>query len=516
MPKKYKLKFFIFFSWLFFYLSYFKTQIVPYKYNNYFKSNNFIVNGKVTQYSSILYVKSNSKYIQLETLNYIRDYRSNQLKCLLNDGQSYYLVPISNILSISLMQTKYNVNQLYKISCKLEKQIENLNQLSIALIDKQDFEEKKNQTKYVLFQKPIILKLNDTKKKNIVNCVHSIYNLSSSKKSKLINWLKFMKKTGYDKVVLYFVDNHNDFFKILGQKFGLFIQIYGHNITENEICKWHKQKTELFHQDSQYKSLLDWCLLSMKINLDINDEMTKNTHERLHSNDCLMKNLHEYQYISNYDFDEFIFPRSFYTDHIRNINKTKVCYKNNNKSFIKIYDFIENLEKKYGKKVAYYQFENVNMLGKHEIIRKALLSNNTKFIDYSFSKTHLNFTINNLLDKNLFQSFQQSISLFDCMNKTIYKNTNLDSKWNNYIAASINNRAGKSIYNTDYTLSYNQHFAWTISNGSKKVSIPLSIGYVNHFRDSDLFFNREYSLKNLFLDWEYYNFLWYNEHIFSS
>ncbi|RNA02410.1 hypothetical protein BpHYR1_038321 [Brachionus plicatilis] len=408
------------------------------------------------------------------------------------------------------MQTKYNVNKLYKISCKLEKNIQNLDEILVALIDMRDFDQKNFEKKFVVYQKPIILNRNETKKKKIINCVHTINNLDFSKKLKLINWLDIQKKIGYEKIFLYFLDNPEDYFELLDKKFGSFIQIIGHEITENKICKWHKQKVNEFPQNPKYKTLLDSCLLSMKINFDIRDLYIKNTHERLNSNDCLMKNHHEYQYISNYDFDEFIFPRSFETDHVKNVNKSKMCEKNADLKFLKIHDYIENLEQKYGNKVAYFQFENVNMLIKHEIIRNILKSNKTQNLEYFSPGIRLRFTSRNSNDQNLLNSFKQSIWLFDCMNKSIVQNGDLDPKWNNHFGAFINNRAGKSIYNTDYTLSYNQHFAWTITKESKKISVPLKIGYVSHFRDSDLGLNIEYSIQNLFLDFEYYKFLFTN------
>ncbi|RNA21174.1 hypothetical protein BpHYR1_011251 [Brachionus plicatilis] len=337
--------------------------------------------------------------------NWYYDYKSEHIRCLVTNQDNFYLIPVSNTLTISLMQTKYKVKKLYQISCNLEKNIQNLDEILVALID---------------------------------------------------------------------MHNPEDYFELLDKKFGSFIQIIGHEITENNICKWHKQKVNEFPQNSEYKTLLDSCLLSMKINFDLRDHYIKNTHERLNSNDCLMKNRHEYQYISNYDFDEFIFPRSFETDHVKNVNESNICEKN---------DDIKFLERKYGNKVAYFQFENVNMLIKHEIIMKILKSNETQNLEYSSSGIRLRFTSKNSNDQNLLNSFKQNIWLFDCMNKTIFQNSDLNPKWNNYIGALVNNRAGKSIYNTDYTLSYNQHFAWTITKESRKVSVPLKVGYVSHFRD---------------------------------
>jgi hypothetical protein len=51
------------------------------------------------------------------------------------------------------------------------------------------------------------------------------------------------------------------------------------------------------------------CAQSHKKHFFVSDGYVFNSHERLQTNDCLLRLKHEYQYVTNYDVDEIIFPR---------------------------------------------------------------------------------------------------------------------------------------------------------------------------------------------------------------
>ena len=79
--------------------------------------------------------------------------------------------------------------------------------------------------------------------------------------------------------------------------------------------------------------------------------LVDNSHERLQSNDCLMKYRYEYQYVTNYDIDEFILPRK-----VTNKNKNKIECKANQTRLVghekntdySIYEFAKDLGREYG------------------------------------------------------------------------------------------------------------------------------------------------------------------------
>jgi hypothetical protein len=163
----------------------------------------------------------------------------------------------------------------------------------------------------------------------------------------------------------------------------------------------------------------------------------------------------------------------------------------------------------YGSDKAYFSFENVNLLTNYTKIKQKLLEyKNQTFISYNSTLTVTNYSIITENDKNLVNAVRDMQDLINCLNETIKKNVKLHPKWNNYFGSLVNNREGKSIYNTDLTLSYNQHFAWSIKDGTKRQRVPLEYGYVSHFRDIDLRIIADYSIQNYYFDVELYNFIY--------
>ena len=92
-------------------------------------------------------------------------------------------------------------------------------------------------------------------------------------------------------------------------------------------------------------------------------------------------------------------------------------------------------------------------------------------------------------DRNYLERIIQLNELFNCVNNSVP--VELNSKWLNPFAFRINYRMWKSIYNTDFIDSYNQHIGASFVTSSIKrwlfrrgVNVPISRGSVNHFRDT--------------------------------
>ncbi len=86
------------------------------------------------------------------------------------------------------------------------------------------------------------------------------------------------------------------------------------------------------------------CKKAYHKHFNSSDSLVNNSHERLQSNDCLLRYSFEYQYVTNYDVDEVIIPRSkkFYRD--------LISYPSNNDSLntrldqpVNIYDYTASL-----------------------------------------------------------------------------------------------------------------------------------------------------------------------------
>ncbi len=71
----------------------------------------------------------------------------------------------------------------------------------------------------------------------------------------------------------------------------------------------------------------------------------------------------------------------------------------------------------------------------------------------------------------------------------------------------------KSIFNTELTLSINQHYAEDVKSKSKRIRVPIDFGYVNHVRDEDLGSGvkphniLKYSIQSIRIDVEYLNYM---------
>ena len=260
----------------------------------------------------------------------------------------------------------------------------------------------------------------------------------------MINWIQFQKEIVYDKVVFYFLNETETFKNFLNKKFGSFIQIIDHQTSASQVCGWHQKLTEISPNNAFVQSILGYCLRSLVVNFDLKDEYMKNSHERLCSNDCLMKSKFEFEYLTNYDFDEFIFPRLFNTKYLTDIIGKKDCTNGIISTKVSITDYIKRLESIYGNNIASFSFENVNMLTEHSLVEKQILEfDNSENLKYNVNNLNIEMTIYSNKDKMYLNSYQKYEPYFECMNSTIGLNKNLNPKWNKYMGLLVNNRYGK-------------------------------------------------------------------------
>lgn len=244
-------------------------------------------------------------------------------------------------------------------------------------------------------------------------------------------------------------------------------------------------------------------------------------------------------YLTNYDIDEFIFPRLFNKNYQQDLleqprdnlnmyekfnNDVQKAYRRHN-----MLDYINYLNSIFGERVAQFHFENYLILNEYEhLYDKIFLNvlnreNGMLVLDYENHQrqTNLRFRIdeNNRADMSYFESFKV-LSQLVSTHKTKYINqtsewlSKIGSKWQNPLASLLDNRNGKSIFNTDYTISINPHKATRIRADSFRISVPIKYGFASHFRDEDISSRDEYGpkvytypIRTLVLDIEYFYFL---------
>jgi hypothetical protein len=263
---------------------------------------------------------------------------------------------------------------------------------------------------------------------------------------------------------------------------------------------------------------------------------------------------HVYQYITNNDIDEFIFPRKFDTNYqVRavpdlglslNSSGQVDCEKLLDSKYPSIIssnytmiEYIESLNKKFGANSAMFAFENFVALNLgEEFYEKTIMKDNfTSFDNVTGRRSleyrnptgycHLRFQIDAFGTAH-YESIKTLRGFTVCLNKTVLepKTKHLVNRWRNPLLALVNNRYGKSISNTDFVYSLNPHSATQIKGGTEKRFLGAEHGIVSHYRSQDIGTGLvsyqetrylENSITMLKVDIEYFMFLVRNYKLFA-
>lgn len=101
--------------------------------------------------------------------------------------------------------------------------------------------------------------------------------------------------------------------------------------------------------------------------------------------------------------------------------------------------------------------------------------------------------------------------LLECYNRTIINSNKIHLIWNASYALLMNDRLGKSIFNTNLTFTCTQHISDYLEPGAKNLLISVDENYVAHFRNNfkTFFINQKLTFSNFLLDVELYQFFAY-------
>lgn len=501
---------------------------------NVFPTQNWIVNSQILQFSSVVSLFGNSS-IEIESIilvNYDNQIKAHEnISCLLKvDTFLFISKSYDDLLEHGITGNKYGNPALFKIKCHFRSKIftQNLtDNIHVAIIDTRNYMNIKENISNILFHKPRVFFRHKPKKQAVINCVHMVSNLDTNKKYlKLTNWIRIQKEIGFSKIQLYLYNigslRTNELRKEFGEEF---LNLIEYKANYNNLCAWQMNKCKQYPDSLFYKNLMRYCSESFRIYFDISDDMVKNFHERLCTNDCLLNSKYKYEYLTNYDFDEIIFPRKFNLKYhlMESVNENSSClsYKkelDDEKTEFKIYDYIRKINNFYGDKIAYFHFENVLFLNNFQFIKNQAVEiymdfseSESKFfreIVYKQPENSINFTIDLKNDLKFLESLKNYEKYIDCLNETIMEHLDSDSKWNNLFCTLVNYRNGKSVYVTDLTESLNQHLGERIRPGSTWLRVPIEFGFVSHFREQDFELPLKYPFSYVNLDIEYYKFLY--------
>lgn len=236
-----------------------------------------------------------------------------------------------------------------------------------------------------------------------------------------------------------------------------------------------------------------------------------NYHEKVCTNDCLLNFKYQYEFTTNYDFDEIIFPRKFLTNDHTYFNSAQNCTSSlDNFNFnYSMYDYAMRLSQLYGKNIGYFRFENVVFLTSYEAkFLQNMLTVSNRIVFFENSGNRISLTISPSHFKKIDEIFELQ-QFIECLNETILNHGKFQNLWNVPYAILINNRLGKSLYNTNLTITYNQHHSDYLEPEARYFNVPIDDGYVSHIKTDIYGFLRgqKYSFTNFRLDMEYYHFL---------
>lgn len=493
-----------------------------------FDHNEWIFNFDISQYTTIISLKENDQTIftveSLIILNEQQKTDKTELSCFLKLNSQIIIQRVSEILNIN--------SYFLKVKCSFDIKNQsygdlNSNNIGLAIVNMELYEyyqiifRNASNERLITFSKPLIIQKNKLIKTNkLVNCVHMAQCRSKQDNfdipdeycmeliDKIIGWSEILYRIGYEKIQIYAFRMCNVAQKELinKDKFHI-IDIVDYKTNEDELCKWHKLELEK-EVNNLNKFLYANCLNLVRNIFKMNDLI--GLHEKINTNACYLKHKYAYEFMTNFDIDEIIFPRLFKTD-IKNLDELKNISNQFDLSKYNMYDYAKRLIKIHDESVAFFSFphafhfsEHGELLNKIKQVNRSMSANEIalKFDNHKFV---FNFTEQEivLLDKyEQMALFANNLTQQHAISRKFYK------KWHETIFAVCPTRAGKSLYITKNTFTINQHDADNVRAGTSNVNLKFEDGVAGHFREFSNVCNPKInkSISDISFDFEYFLF----------
>ena len=321
-----------------------------------FTSNDWIFNWNVSQYSSIIReskINNSTKLLKFETTIF-SDLQEDQaslkslktyLYCLILTDQNIMVhVKVTRILPIRLMDISvWKKSKFYRIECELNAHINaDVKSFRTAVVD----------TRYLLdsfkvfqMQTPVYVNTSLPKYKAVASCVHMLRNLDEKRVKHTLDWIRIQKKIGIAKIRIYLLEQNELLLRQVKANYQNFVEIVQYKSKFSELCHMQIENRNRNLNSSLFRRLHDDCQSAYEKHFNMSDKMVVNSHERLQSNDCLLKFKYNYEFVVNYDIDEFILPRQMEASSHMSCNNSIVLKAQTNK--YNIYEFIRKLSDSY-------------------------------------------------------------------------------------------------------------------------------------------------------------------------
>ena len=470
------------------------------------KSNRkWVINHKIAQYSS--YFIQFPSYFRIESLLILSDYKleknqvAESIKCIIRFGDNFDEIYVAKIKQAihTITQSDEAAHHHTKIICDIvDIQSNRLKNVNVAIVDTDYFETFDN----VIFQTPTFIDATQDKLQEVAHCVHMVRNIHHSN---FETWLTLQKHLGINRQKFYTIDN-----SLVSFYFDSSIEIIKYELNFESFCG---TCSDVDHTE---------CNKIFSKNFKTDSPQFIWHHERLHTNDCYLSLKYIYEFVTNYDLDELIFPR-----HHNSSNNFDKCEQNfdcssaKNETFYNYSVRLFDAQDKY--KVASITFEYVYFLRFNDKLEDFFNSiNNVLVNDTEHVETESNF-ITLTIDSNSDESQRKHLKFvykpkhYDHMRRILkaYKSlkclfkTETYDRFNRFMYIRVDMKMGKSIFNTKYTETISQHHAISASLSNIK-SLPLEIeqGFVGHFRDEPFtyFQTTVFEITSIDFDLDYYLF----------
>ena len=511
---------------------------------NFVYENNFwMLNNQVYQYSSHLFVKTN-KMMQIDSL-IITDneldveYVKCCMRCVLKSIKAGVEIQFNITIVFKFL---YNI---LRVKCDIEGiNSDHFEDSAIAIIDLEKHKSPTgNNDNIVNFQIPNIVEIPNEKLRKIAHCVHYSYQLIDKDIPKILSWLKLQKDIGISKIVLYDSSNGGIIEKSIRKMYEKeFVEVRPYSTNYESICNPARLNEYRSYNFENYEKLKDICEHAYYSTFNDPWSDTKNRwkHQKISANDCYTTFEHVYEFVSYYDFDEIIFPRSNNIDGLMVSNKHLECENSNfckgliyNEKTQNLYEFIKRIlprPSNISVKIASIYFENGFYFMHNYYVEKlmneinGLLIKNLTFFNKSYSnkdsiRLHFKFThkIGHYFyiypkDFEYIHRLYNTYKQMDCIYQKVHKtyDPNLESSFNRYFFLKTNSehQLGKAVFITDNVQAVHTHFPQYPLKAYELI-VNTSFGISSHFR-YDYFKNAKElnsSIVDFKIDIEYYLYL---------
>ena len=396
---------------------------------------------------------------------------------------------------------KTTIDRIWRIQCtvpaELREQITLTDDILISVVDYEDYLDKKRrfgQDNLILqFHKPLIFDNQYvSKKRAVAHCVHTIRGVDAISLKRLTEWLLIQREFGYAHIKLYFLDAHavdridvQELLQTSNADFRVDLVKYPTSVDDN--CGWMQNVSTTIYSECE-------SLVTDRIRR-VNS--MQHIHEKLCTNDCYFKLRHSYAYVTNFDFDELLFPRQMkvdeYAPFFDDVNNSSSCLQRRTPTVKhNIYEYAERLITKYEReskpvRVAAMHFDHFLAIptksrsGKHEL--DVLDMNEHGEIRLRLNGRLVTATINTNEDVASVLTYKRVVALTQCLlNRT--RISSFDLLWTSPFMLRVEGRYGKTLFATDYTEMLNQHGPHAMAPNSQLKFVPLEDGFSSHYRKS--------------------------------